>query len=68
MIVAENVTTGTELIRVVATDADSGESGAFTFSLSGSQVKQHKKWFTYDLYVIILYRMTRSLWIPCLVR
>ena len=36
--VNEDVTTGTEIIRVVATDADSGERGAILFSLSGPQV------------------------------
>ena len=38
VMVHENVTTGAELIRVVASDADSGERGTVTFSLSGPQV------------------------------
>ena len=40
--VDEDITIGTELIRVVATDADSGERGAITFSLSGFQVNINK--------------------------
>ena len=44
MTVAEDVTVGTELTRVVATDADSGDRGAITFSLSGSQVNNIKKY------------------------
>ena len=38
VMVDENVTTGAELIRVAASDADSGERGSIRFTLSGTGV------------------------------
>ena len=38
VVVYENVTIGAELIRVVASDADSGERGSIRYTLSGSEV------------------------------
>ena len=36
--VYENITTGVEFIRIVASDADSGERGSIRFTLSGAAV------------------------------
>ena len=46
--VYENVTIGTELIRVVANDADSGERGSVRFTLSGSEVKSNTFYCSQD--------------------
>ena len=46
--VYENVTIGTELIRVVANDADSGERGSVRFTLSGSEVKSNSFYHSQD--------------------
>ena len=40
--VNEDITTGTELIRIVATDADSEERGAIRFSLSNELVNNRQ--------------------------
>ena len=71
--IAEDVTTGTELIRVVATDADSGERSAITFSLSGPKVnnttskRSIMSAMTVCMYMLLC-RTTHLLWVPCLVR
>ena len=62
--VYENVTIGAELIRVVASDADSGERGSVRYTLSGTQVQDNQPPPPQQILAVLLYfhRVTSLQW------